>query len=152
MGFDTRELRQFTADLEVAGAKVVPAAAKVLEVNALRVQKAWRSSARGHARFPSFPSSVTVDIRGLTAEVGPDKSKRQGALGNLLHFGTSKSGPTLPNPQTYLDAAQPKFEADLAALASRLLGGGGPAPTPDAGDSTPTATGRDSRGRFVKGG
>jgi hypothetical protein len=59
----------------------------------------------------SFPSSVTTDIRGLTAEVGPDKNKRQGALGNLLHFGTSKSGPTLPNPQTYLDAAQPKFEA-----------------------------------------
>lgn len=156
-GFDTSELRQFVADLDVSGARVIPAAAKVLEANAARVQRAWRSSARGHAHFPSFPSSVTTDVRGLTAEIGPDKNRRQGALGNILHFGTSKSGPVLPNPQTYLDAVAPKLEADLVQLAGALLGGGS-LPAADAGGGDGSGAGgasggrqRDSSGRFVKG-
>ncbi len=107
------EVNRLAVGLGRADAKMVPVAAVVLNESATRIRNDMRKSARGHARFPSFPSSVTHDIRGLSAEIGPDKNKRQGALGNILYFGTVHNGPVLPHPSTALAKERPLLEAAL---------------------------------------
>lgn len=142
---DTSQVRKLGLELTGAGPRAVPAMAAVVAVAANGVRDTLRAEAQGHRRFPAFPRSITADVRGLQAEIGPDKNLRQGALGNLLYFGTSKSGPTLPHPERALEAASPGFVKAVEETALRVL----------AGDRTPIAIpaepprGRDARGRFV---
>jgi hypothetical protein len=50
---------------------------------------------------PAFPYSITYDIKGgnglrgsqIDAEIGPDKGRAQGALGNLIEFGSVHNPP-----------------------------------------------------------
>jgi hypothetical protein len=55
------------------------------------------------------------------AEVGPDKAKRQGALGNIIEFGTPKNAP-IPGGLPALETEAPRFEKALGELGERLLG------------------------------
>jgi hypothetical protein len=74
----------------------------VVKKAAVNVKKTWRDNARasvagaGHAR--AYPSSITFDgpVREgntISAEVGPDKNLRQGALGNLIEYGSAHNPP-----------------------------------------------------------
>jgi hypothetical protein len=119
--FDMREVVRFAATLPRAEAAMVAPLAAVVEKSASAIEKTMRTAAGGHSHFPSFPSSITHDIRGLSAEIGPDKNKRQGALGNLLYFGSVNNGPVLPHPSTALAAERPVFEAAVATVAAEGL-------------------------------
>lgn len=110
---DVVGVTKLAADLGMAGPAVVPLARAVVERSALAVKNGMARDARGHQHFPSFPNSITYDVRGLSAEIGPDKNRRQGALGNILYFGTSKNAPVL-NIGAALEREAPNFE--------RLLG------------------------------
>ena len=80
-----------------------------IEVTARNVKDTWRDNAKGMPHAPAFPFSITYDVgvgwdqsvgqavesvvsgsissaRGTTlrAEIGPDKGRAQGALGNLI--------------------------------------------------------------------
>lgn len=140
---DTSDVTRLAVELAGVGARAVPALGVVVERTAKGVRDDMRRVARGHARFRSFPSSITHDVRGLSAEIGPDKNKRQGALGNILYFGTAKTGPVLEHPSAALGRAVPGLEAALAAIVEQSLAGGpvtAPAEKP---------RGRDSKGRFL---
>lgn len=71
---------------------------KAVAVNARKVQQGARRRVQGLAHAPAYPASITYDITdspgGTEAEIGPDKERRQGALGNILEFGTRNNGPT----------------------------------------------------------
>jgi hypothetical protein len=140
---DTSDVRRLAVELGQVPARAVPALGVLVERAAKGIQDDLRRHARGHARFRSFPSSITYDIRGLAAEIGPDKSRRQGALGNLLYFGTAKAGPTLEHPGEALIRALPALEAGCAAVLEQAVTGG-PVAAPAA-----VPRGRDARGRFV---
>ena len=114
----------------------------LVERTAVAVRDDMRRKARGHKRFRSFPSSITHDVRGLRAEIGPDKNKRQGPLGNILYFGTAKTGPVLEHPSAALARAVSALEAALASVVEQSLAGG-PVVAPAA-----TPRQRDSKGRF----
>lgn len=114
---DTSQVRQLAAQLAKAGPAVVPAAERAVTLAAAAVQKDMRAAARGHRRFRSFPSSITTDQRRLTAEVGPDKRRRQGALGNVLYFGTANNGPVLPHPSESLEAGAQVLAKTVAGIA-----------------------------------
>lgn len=93
---DTSELDQLVTDLDKVPAEVMPKFRKVLERGAVNVKNGMRADATGHPTFRYFPNSISYDLKGeLEAEIGPDKGRVQGALGNLLYFGTSKSGGVL---------------------------------------------------------
>lgn len=70
---------------------------KALQVTAYKVMQAWRGKATGDPHAPAYPYSISYDVHGaganLTAEVGPDKKRRQGALGNLKEFGSVNNPP-----------------------------------------------------------
>jgi hypothetical protein len=54
------------------------------------------------------------------AIIGPDKGGPQGALGNLLEYGSVKNPPHRDGGRA-LDVEEPRFEAQLALIAERGL-------------------------------
>lgn len=95
-----------------------------VEVGATRIRDTARANAAGMAHAPAFPASITYDIGAgysliretfggggadsITAEIGPDKQRPQGALGNLIEYG-SVNNP----PQGILHGALQANEADI---------------------------------------
>lgn len=99
--FDFSELDMLAADLGEAAANVGPFVRKAVQVTAHKVRDSWRENATGMLHAPAFPHSITYDMVGfqgfgatvLQAEIGPDKGRRQGALGNLIEFGSRNNPP-----------------------------------------------------------
>lgn len=122
--FDTSEINKLAADLGNIPGRMVPPMTAAVRKSAESVQKAMRADARGHAHTPHFPASITTDVKTkvgqIEAEVGPDKGLTQGALGNILYFGTSKNGPVL-NINAPLDAETPKFQKAIEEAAGKLF-------------------------------
>lgn len=119
-------LRELIAMLDKAESRSVPAVAAVVEKGAVNIKKDWQQRWGGIAHAPALPAAVTYDTAfgfgSVSAEIGPDKNKRQGALGNIIEFGTSKNAP-IPGGLPALEAEQPKFERELANLGEKALGG-----------------------------
>ena len=86
--------RMFENSAEVMPRKVHQA----VEVNARHIKDDARKIARRiGAPAQHYSRSITYDIHDLGssvyAEIGPDKDKTQGALGNLLEFGSVNNAP-----------------------------------------------------------
>lgn len=118
---DTSELTALAGQLAGAGRRAVPLVRQVIADTAQDVEDDLRDKARGHPTFPHFPRAITHDVRGLDAEIGPDKNRRQGALGNILYFGTARTGPVLEHPARALDRARPAFETALAEAGAQAI-------------------------------
>lgn len=121
---DDSDLRRLAADLGHVPAKTIPAIDAVVKKGANNVKETMRADASGHPRSPHFPRSITFDRvlgTGIGYEIGPDKDRRQGALGNLLYFGTSTQGPTL-DIEVGIRGEAPRLERNLGEVAAGLLG------------------------------
>src|SRR6267142_3724006 len=111
---DTSQLDALVADLEKIPAEKRKEFRKVLERGALNSKNGLRADATGHPTYRYFPFSITYDMTGeFSAEIGPDKDRVQGALGNLLYFGRSDSGGVL-NINGPIEREAPRLE-DFAA-------------------------------------
>ncbi|HWU21554.1 MAG TPA: hypothetical protein VN088_08515 [Nocardioides sp.] len=124
------DLRSLAHDLSEAPRRAQRDAVAVVEHAALNVKNGWRDNAKQSSGkyAPSYPASISYDlsltaavIGRIEAEVGPDKSKRQGALGNLLEFGSANNPPHNDGGRALRDEA-PKFEAELAKVTLDALG------------------------------
>lgn len=124
MEFDTSEVDRLAADLGRIPGRMVPSMIAAVTKSATSVRDAMRADARGHAHSPHFPNSITAEVKvkvgQIEAEVGPDKGLTQGALGNILYFGTSMNGPVL-NINGPLDAESPKFQKAIEDAAGKLF-------------------------------
>ncbi|MFE6785196.1 hypothetical protein ACFVFF_23355 [Streptomyces sp. NPDC057680] len=124
-GVNVRELVHLAAVLTENLAEAEPQMVAVVTRGALNVKNGWRANAIAtagrHAR--RYPYSIGYDVTplpgGATAEIGPDKAKTQGPLGNLLEFGSSNNPPHNDGGRALI-AEAPAFEAHVAALADRL--------------------------------
>lgn len=125
MEADLSELRQLDADLGKIPGRAVPPLMAAADKSGQRVRRQMRSDARGIAHAPYFPASITheveVKVGQIAVEVGPDKGRKQGALGNILYFGTSKNGPVL-DINAPLEAEGPKLEKAAADAIEKLIG------------------------------
>ncbi|TDE02837.1 hypothetical protein [Jiangella asiatica] len=123
---DASEVLRVAADVGKMPGRAVKEGRAVVEKGALNTKNQMRDEASGHPTFPAFPNSITYDIEygvgKIEAEIGPDKDKTQGALGNLLYFGSSNNGPVL-DVESGLRAEAPKFEKALGLMADKLLDG-----------------------------
>lgn len=123
---DTSELRRLAADVGQVPGRAVKESAPIVAKGALNIKNDMREQASGHPHFPAFPSSITFDTEvtatGIEAEIGPDKDRPQGALGNLLYFGSSKNAPVL-DIMAPMEAEAPRFEKALGLVAVNLLDG-----------------------------
>lgn len=126
--FDTSAVRKLSEDLGKASGKVFAAVEAVTAKAALNVKTNMARDAETFAgsHAPHFHRSISYDrkltIGSVAYEIGPDKSRRgaQGALGNILYFGTSKNSPVL-NLTAGLEEEAPNFIAHLAIAAAGVL-------------------------------
>lgn len=113
------ETEALALDLGAAPERALAGVSQVVAKGALNIKDGWRRSASGLVHAPAYPASITYDedvsAEGASAEIGPDKDKKQGPLGNLIEFGSSKNPPHLDG-QKALDAEEPRFIAALEAL------------------------------------
>ena len=109
MDVDFSELDKLAADLGDAPRNVGPNVVKAVEVTARKVKDEWKEQASGMVHAPAFPHSISYDMGAnhsffrntfggggaseVTAEIGPDKGRAQGALGNLIEFGSRNNPP-----------------------------------------------------------
>lgn len=120
---DVRELRDLAADMIDNSRRVVDGVIREANRAGRVVQREMRAEVRGgYGYLTSFPNSITYDVhprlRGdVVVEVGPDKDKRQGDLGNLVYFGSRNNAPVavLDGP---LLRELPRVESNLAKLAA----------------------------------
>jgi hypothetical protein len=122
---NTRQLDELAAVFRVNAVRAQVQAVSVVNRGALNVKNGWRAnavvSARRHARL--YPNSINYDMRphptGAQAEIGPDKSRPQGALGNLLEFGSVKNPPHNDGGRA-LEAEAPAFMLHVAAIGMQM--------------------------------
>lgn len=97
---------------------------KVVEKGAHNIKEDWRKGWTGFRHAPSLPFAVTYDVSPaadiVKAEIGPDKAKRQGALGNLLEFGSINNRPH-PDGALALEVEAPRFADAIESLGVTLL-------------------------------
>ncbi|MGZ4465203.1 MAG: hypothetical protein ACXVW0_07590 [Nocardioides sp.] len=119
----SEDLRRLADDLRAAS-RSTRVVRPVLARGALNIKNDWRDAWRGLAHAPALPYAIgydlTVGVGGLSAVVGPDKDKPQGALGNIIEFGSATSGPH-PGGQAALDREEPRFLSALELALSELL-------------------------------
>lgn len=122
--FDTRQLSDLARDLG-ASITVSRDLVGIVRKGAQKIKTEAASLISGHPHAPAYPRSITYDVTtsgGLTsAEIGPDKRRSQGALGNILEYGTSKNAP-IPHLQPALEHEAPNTEAAIVAAVVRRLG------------------------------
>lgn len=124
MKWDTSELDGLVKDLGKVPGKAVPVLTGVMKQSSGRVRDQLRADAQGIGHAPHFPKSITDEMKPglgvIGAEVGPDKDLRQGALGNILYFGTAKNAAVL-DINGPLDREEPKLSKAAADALLELL-------------------------------
>lgn len=85
------------ADMAASSPRLAVNARTAVAVTSRKVQQSARDRVRGHKYLPHYPASITYDVRGgpllIEGEIGPDKGRRQGPLGNIIEFGTPNNAP-----------------------------------------------------------
>lgn len=101
-------------------ARVAPAEArKVVAKGLLNIKADWRRRWTGYPHVRALPFAITYETAAIgprvSGEVGPDKNRPQGPLGNLLEYGSPNNAP-IPGGAPALRTEQPKFERAMEAL------------------------------------
>lgn len=111
------ELRDSKAELLKRGKGVV---AK----GCLNIKNDTKAGWQGLNHARSLPAAVSydVDVIGslIAGEVGPDKNRPQGALGNLIEFGSVNNGP-IPSLTPAFRREEPRFIAAVEGLIDEVL-------------------------------
>jgi hypothetical protein len=121
---NTSDLQRLVVELDRTLAGTLPAARAVVQKGALNIKRDWRARWSGLRHAPAVGAAVTYDTSetamSVRAEIGPDKSRRQGALGNLIEYGSLKNSP-IPGGAPALAAEAPRFEKAINDFAVKLL-------------------------------
>jgi hypothetical protein len=126
MGADVKGIEEWIADLEAADAELLDKTEKVVGRGMFNIKRDWKARWTGYAHIPHLPNAINYDVTrhgdDISGEVGPDKNKRQGPLGNLIEFGSENNAP-IPGGLPALAAEEPKFTNALADMLEKLLDG-----------------------------
>jgi hypothetical protein len=117
-------LNEIVAVLGEVPIKVHAASRAIVQKGAHNVKTEAQQLASGLAHAPHYPRSITyetdINATGAEAVIGPDKNRRQGALGNILEYGTSEN-PPFAHLGPALDREGPRFEQAMTEMVEKLL-------------------------------
>lgn len=122
---ESPDLVRYIAVIDEGARSAVKEVRQVVSRGGLNIKRDAAKAISGLAHAPAYPRSITYDLSQtgdeIAADIGPDKQRRQGALGNVLEYGTLKNPPH-PHMLPAADRELPKFGKALEVLAARLLG------------------------------
>ncbi|HXH57727.1 hypothetical protein [Iamia sp.] len=117
-------LDALVADLAGAPVKVQAGGIAIIQRGALNIKRDAQRFSAGIGHAPHYPRSITyettVRVGDVEAVIGPDKDRPQGALGNLLEFGSSNNAP-ISHLGPALDLEGPRFVKALGDIAGDIL-------------------------------
>lgn len=98
---DFSELNQLAASLENVAANAGKNVRQAVEITSRKIKDGWRDKLKGSVYLPALPYAITYDVTTFSgfgasviqSEIGPDKDRNQGALGNISEFGTVNNPP-----------------------------------------------------------
>lgn len=124
MSVDIRQLDQWADVLRAAGEDALSSGEKVVSKGALNIKTEARENAPHGPHTPHYRNSINYDIKreddAVEAEIGPDKNKRQGPLGNIFEYGTIDTPPK-PHLEPALDHEEDRFYEACEQLAVDLV-------------------------------
>jgi hypothetical protein len=124
MGVTVTGTNAVVDDLEAFPRRLAVNAAKAVKVTSQKVRDDARNRIKGHKYLPAYPYSITYDVKvtaeGIEGEIGPDKGRAQGPLGNIVEYGTSKNAP-LPHLGPALDANAEDLVTGLEIAVSQAI-------------------------------
>jgi hypothetical protein len=113
--FDFTEFNALTAKLGTVPSAARSNLRKAIEVTARHIKDDWREKLSGASGLPGLSASISYDVKSdsssrsaIEAEIGVDKGRFQGPLGNISEYGTPKTA-----PRGYGAAALAENVADL---------------------------------------
>lgn len=119
------ELRDLAENLGLIAGSAVKDVDAVAQKGALNIKNEMASDARGSKHFKGMAGSISYEsaykFGAVRYVVGPDKSRRGGALGNIYYFGTSRGGGS-GDIEKPLRSEGPRFHAALLRLADDWAG------------------------------
>ena len=93
------ELMELAADIETAPKALPKYLRKALDVTSMKIKKDAQASVRGRKGLGHAAGAIDYELKGssgsvseMSSEVGYNKGKPAGALGNLIEFGAPNSG------------------------------------------------------------
>lgn len=96
MDADFSELMHLAADLEQGGEAISANVRKAVQVTSHKIKEDAKASVRGRRGLGHAANAITYDttesLDGVEAEIGYDKGRGAGKLGNLIEFGAPNSG------------------------------------------------------------
>lgn len=94
---DFSELYQLAADLEHGGEAVSANVRKAIQVTSHKVKEDAKATVGTRQGFEHAADAITYETRelddGASSEIGYDKNRAGGALGNLVEFGAPRARP-----------------------------------------------------------
>lgn len=124
--FDASELHKLAADFGHAAAKALPLVDAVVKKAADNLKKDLAGQATYSQHFKGMAGSISYDsaygLGSVGYEVGPDKDRRGGALGNLFFFGGANGGGGTGDLDGAVRTEQPYMIKALEDVAEGLLG------------------------------
>jgi hypothetical protein len=125
MSDDFDDLRRLVVDLERAPERVHAQSHALVKRGAQNMKADWADQWADIKGMPAIGRAVDYDIRlaGLTAieaEVGPNKDRKQGPLGNIAEFGSSQHPPIRPAGKAVLSKEAANLERLLSEVADPL--------------------------------
>jgi hypothetical protein len=125
MSDGSAEFLKLANDLGTIAGSAVKDVDGVLKKGAQNIKTEMVADATASEHFKGMAGSISYESRyGIGTpryEVGPDKSRRGGALGNIYYFGTSRGGGT-GDIEKPLRAEEPRLTSALDALAEKWAG------------------------------
>lgn len=118
------DMRKLIYDLGKAEKGVLAKTESVVKDMAELTQKQMRldvtlNKSKRKSYIKNFEKSITnekIDTPGrIKYVIGPDKNRRQGALGNILYYGTSKTKPVL-HIKYAMKTVEPKFNKAMEKM------------------------------------
>lgn len=124
---DTSEAHALAVDLDRAATSAIGLTGIVAatEIAARAVKDDYTAQASASTHFRGMAGSFSYDrhhrLGAVEFEVGPDKSRRGGALGNIFFFGAPNGGGGTGDLDAPLDAAGADMERALSQALDGLL-------------------------------
>lgn len=123
------EITMLASQMEGFRTRLGPAMKDVTSKGALNIKNAAKQSIMAQTRHlyvKQYPNSITYTItkanqQMVEAEIGPDRDKPQGALGNLLEYGTPNNGGPRPHLQPAMDGEADNYERFMAEAAENAV-------------------------------
>ena len=93
---DTSELHRVAANMGKIASGLLPDVDAVVKRGAQNIKDEMVAEAKASRHFKGMAGSISYDskygVGSVGYEIGPDKGRRGGALGNIYYFGTSRGG------------------------------------------------------------